>query len=325
MGFSVAPASDPAELEKLRATLRTSSGIFKLHKQFWHIQSGELARRICPIFPKSEHPEIKKLCESVVKSCAVCRKHARPSFRPKRGGLWSHGVNDIIASDVFHVCGVAIVHIVCLFSGWSLFHMVRGREPNNTDLQAATAFWFSIFGVCRVFFSDRGGEYTSQAFSEFLTSHNVFPLFSPPQSPFTNGTCERHNGIGKVWILRLREGCPNAPLGMVVSKAQHVKNLTTRRHGFSAQMLAFGIPERPLTSLHDDLAVPGPPVDQVVRIRHQLAQEARAAVADLNVQQRLRGALNLRLQSIDTSPFSAGELVSELNTCVAVIPAESCT
>lgn len=62
--------------------------IGRIHKKSakWSvaITQGELARRICPLFPQSEHSEIKQLCESVAKSCPVCRKHARPSFRPKR-------------------------------------------------------------------------------------------------------------------------------------------------------------------------------------------------------------------------------------------------
>ena len=249
------------DVAALKAELKTTKGIFKLHKQFWHLQAPELSRRICSLFPASEHENIKKMCVEVVKGCSVCRRFTRPSFTPKRGGFWSHGVNHIIASDVFHVDSHAIIHIIDLFSGFSLFHYVGRREPKNSDLQVAVATWFSIFGVCRIFFSDRGGEYTSHAFSEFLTMYNVKPLFSPPQAPYTNGVCERHNGIGKIWINRLRSACPQAPFSLVVAEAQLVKNLTTRRHGYSAQLLALGLPDgMRLTTLYDDLTVPGPPV-----------------------------------------------------------------
>ena len=85
----------------------------------------------------------------------------------------------------------------------------------------------------------------------------------------------------KIWINRLRSACPQAPFSLVLAEAQLVKNLTTRRHGYSAQLLALGLPDgMRLQTLTDDLTVPGPPVDEVVKTRAQLKQAAREAVSD---------------------------------------------
>ena len=64
---------------------------------------------------------------------------------------------------------------------------------------------------------------------------------------------------------------------MVVSEAQLTKNLTTRRHGYSAHLLAFGLPDdgRPLVSLIDDLSMPPEPVDEAIRRRLELRRAAR--------------------------------------------------
>ena len=40
------PLHDP---DKLREQLRTKQGIFKLHRQMWHLQSEELSRRVCAV------------------------------------------------------------------------------------------------------------------------------------------------------------------------------------------------------------------------------------------------------------------------------------
>ena len=44
--------------DELQAQLSTKEGISKLHRQFWHLQSAELFRRVSSAVPKEKHAEL---------------------------------------------------------------------------------------------------------------------------------------------------------------------------------------------------------------------------------------------------------------------------
>ena len=81
-------------------------------------------------------------------SSPQCRKHRKPGIKPKTGGLWAKSVGDIVAADAFYfrhrqpnplVKGdkggklYAIVHIVDLFSGYSVCYVCPGNEAKAED------------------------------------------------------------------------------------------------------------------------------------------------------------------------------------------------
>ena len=159
-------------------------------------------------------------------------------------------------------------------------------------------------------FSDQGGEFTASHFKKFLSDHGVRHLFSPPQSPYTNGVCERHNGVVKYWMHRLHVDAPDSAIPDVVLEAQLVKNLTTRRAGFSAQFLAFGYEQKPVFQINlQDLTEPAPSVASWQRDRMRLRQAAQSALFDLKTRDGLRQALSKVVQATDKTPFSPGALV----------------
>ena len=168
IAFDVAPLQNDSELDKLRVELRTKAGLMKLHRQYWHISGPELARRVLPLFAPEDHAAIRKLCETVAKACPVCRKHQRPGNKPNKGGLWAVAVNDIVASDVFKIDKHEFVHIICLFSGFSLIVYVGQRPTTGEDVISALYSWLALFGPMRVFFTDAGGEYSGKGLNDMV-------------------------------------------------------------------------------------------------------------------------------------------------------------
>ena len=116
-----------------------------------------------------------------------------------------------------------------------MFWYVGEKPTSGGDVISALYAWLALFGPMRVFFTDAGGEYSGKALDEFRTQFNIKHLYSPPQSPFTNGICERHNSIAKLWISKLAAQCPNHTMKDIAAEAQIVKNITTRRHNFTSQ------------------------------------------------------------------------------------------
>ena len=309
--WSVGWSGDP---EELKATLRTTKGLQKVHRQFYHLSAKEMNRFILPLFEKSEHAALKKHIESVCKTCKICSKFLKLAPKPsgQTKGLYANSVNDIVCADTFFVDGIAIMHFMDLFSGWSLL-ITEGQTATRPELvEKAFYQWISIFaGAPRVFFSDQGGEFINKKIEELLPAHRVKCMQSPVQSPFTNPV-ERHNGIAKTYIKKIKDAHPEAPLELICQESQIVKNLTTRKCGYSAQYLAFAHPDKDATTLTsgiDDLYIPGESVADNVRERVEVRSTARRVVADLAVMRRLQAALTKGMQGTVTGPLTQGQKV----------------
>ena len=135
-------------------------------------------------------------------------------------------------------------------------------------------------------------------------------MFSPPQSPYTNGVNERHNGILKVWLNRIASDTKGLPLIRVLLEAVRVKNATTRRHGFSATFLAFGYkPEDDLHASIQELIEPSMHPDLTMRQRLEARAAAHRALAEFISSEKLKTALTKHLQNTDKTPLTPGTLV----------------
>ena len=300
--------------DELKATLRTKQGLHKVHTQFYHLSAKEMCRFILPLFDKSEHPEIKKSIAADCKNCKICLKFMKIAPKPgvQAKGLWANAVNDLVCADTFFVCNCAIMHFLDLFSGWSL--LVTDETPNTSPELVEKAFylWLQIFGGApRVFFSDQGPEFMALKLEDLFRVRRVKFLRSPAQSPFTNPV-ERHNGIAKIYIKKLKDAHPQTSILIISQEAQVVKNLTTRKFGYSAQYLALAHPDkdaRTLASGIDDLYIPGESVTDHIRERVEVHTTARRLVSELATIRRLQAALTKGMQGTVTGPLFPGQLV----------------
>ena len=277
-----------------------------------------MSRFILPLFPDEERPTIRKLIEKVVAACVICRKFQKVPPKPsgQTKGLWAKSVNDIVCADTFFFEETAVMHFLDLFSGWSLFCVSSNLASHPTPELTKEAFyaWISIFGAAmRCFFSDQGGEFTSHELEELFRCHFTYVLRSPSQSPFTNPV-ERHNGLAKLILSKLREEHPRTttPLRRILQEAQGAKNVFTRKFGYSAQFLAFAQPERDarsLTAALDDLYVPPDSFSGDLQDRLALRRSAQKLVTEVATQRKLQSALTKGMQGTVTGPLSPGSKV----------------
>ena len=315
--------------EEVREQVLTREGLAKLHKQWFHLQEKELFRRVEAFVPDDKKKEIERLCRAVVWSCKSCRAHRKPGVRPKIGGLWAHGVGQIVACDTFEIKHPAddysknlkdgkkhyVLHMVDLFSGYSLCYLCPEDKVRPQDVVACTRKWGERFGkLPDIFYSDQGGEFTGHEFTSYLLSQGIRQMYSPPQAPYTNGVNERHNGILKTWIKRIQEDFPRGaaiPTFLcILREALRVKNATTRRHGYSATFLAFGYkPEDELQVSIQDMVETRWNADPGMAERIKVRAAAHRAVAELLSNEKLKTALTKHIQNTDKTPLKRGMLV----------------
>ena len=99
--------------------------------------------------------------------------------------------------------------------------------------------WIAYFGTPLKFLSDNGGEFGNDVFREMNEKLNVQTLITAAESPFSNSTVERHNGILYEAMVKTQKdvGCdPETALAWAVS----AKNALQNHGGFSPNQLVFG-------------------------------------------------------------------------------------
>ena len=64
---------------------------------------------------------------------------------------------------------------------------------NKTDYRNNNANPYST--VCHKFLSDNCGEFSNEGYRNFYENFNIVPGTTAAESPWGNGTCERHNGV----------------------------------------------------------------------------------------------------------------------------------
>ena len=301
-------------MEEIVEAIQTQAGVDRLHHQLWHLSADKLFERLSTVVQPHAHGELRKLCQNAVTRCKTCRQFMSPGHRPKSGGIWANLPGDIVAADTFFFTykkkKYAIMHLVDLFSGYSVVHLCAKDVPHPEDVLAALGKYIERFGRAPVvFFTDQGGEFTDHTLAAYLNKNSSVHYFSPPQAPYTNGVNERHNGILKVWLSRIGTGS-DAPMELLLQESVAVKNMTTKRHGFSASFLAFGYdPKAPLLVSVNDMTIPGGHLTAEMNHRIQLRQNAQKALSELKTQEFLKEALTKKIQSTDKNPLAKGQIV----------------
>ena len=101
--------------------------------------------------------------------------------------------------------------------------------------------WISIFGAPNCIFSDNGGEFMGDDFYDMYGKFNIKVFGTASFSPWSNGTCKRHNHLITTMLLKIRDGAKfsyDTALAWTIS----AKNLFINHNGFSPLQIVFGLP-----------------------------------------------------------------------------------
>ena len=56
-------------------------------------------------------------------------------------------------------------------------------------------YWIRVFGAPKYFLTDNGGEFVNHEFVDLAEKFNINLRTTAAESAWSNGLCERHNGI----------------------------------------------------------------------------------------------------------------------------------
>jgi transposase InsO family protein len=122
-----------------------------------------------------------------------------------------------------------ILHIIDLFTRYSAACLIKTKRAEEI-IKKVCSVWITNFGAPAMFLTDNGGEFSNESFRELNEKFNVETATTAAESPFSNGTCERHHLIlvEAMQKTMLEEKCdPEIALAYAVA----AKNTLSNRGG----------------------------------------------------------------------------------------------
>lgn len=151
---------------------------------------------------------VSETVQRLTAACKACRT-ARP--RPPRALVTiprpTH-FNDSVAIDLAEIAGRgSFLHVIDLGTRLSRCVAVSDKEA-PTRGRALLSQWINVYGACRVILSDPGRELHNALMRLLAERFNMRVDVTAGQSAWSNGVCERHNGVVKHMVISWRPTTP---------------------------------------------------------------------------------------------------------------------
>ena len=212
--------------------------IIKLHRQFAHPGKDSFIK----LLKQSNLYDVNvQVCiNEVYANCDICIQTSRTPSRPIVCMPMASEFNDVLAIDLKIWRGKYILHIIDMFTRYSVSCFIPNKEP-KTVVDNIMLHWIAYFGhPTKAILNDNGGEFVGKDMVELKMYLNVRSLTTGAEAPFQNGLCERNHAIVDSMLLRLVLDNPDAEVNLLIKWANMAKNCLVNVHGFSPNQLVFG-------------------------------------------------------------------------------------
>ena len=270
----------------------------KLHRYFGHPSS----KRLKDMIQNSEYnsKELITEIEHISENCESCKVYNKDRSRPKVSLLIPNDVNDILCMDLKTLStGHLMFHAIDLFSRFSSTTLIPNKN-RDTIISALFKFWITIFGRPNVVLTDNGGEFVNESFKEMCEQLEITIKTTAGYAPYSNGVCERHNGIIAESYDKLIDELHCEP-AIALAWATNAKNSLENTFGYSPYMMILGkTPSIPglsnvkmITSLNETT------VSKILLDHLNCMYQSRAAFLKANNSERVKRSLRDRICHVE--------------------------
>lgn len=208
----------------------------KLHVRFCHTPADKLKRLLESTGEYDD--EVLKLVDQVSENCRTCKIYKKAPPRPVVGMPLSSDFNHTVAMDLITFDEKWVLHLIDTFARYSQGEVVKSKDK-DVIADALLKAWVSHFGQPQRFLADNGGEFSNKVYAELCERFNIEMAQTAAESPFSNGLCERHNGVLKLSILKTIEDT-HCSLQTALCWAVAAKNSLHGHNGYTPNQLVFG-------------------------------------------------------------------------------------
>ena len=101
---------------------------------------------------------------------------------------------------------------------------MRHSKRQDAIVDAVLKTWISYFGQPQRFLADNGTEFANEECKSMCEMFNIEMAKTAAESPWSNGLCERHNGVIEESIRKVMEDNADMSLETAVVWAVSAKN-----------------------------------------------------------------------------------------------------
>ena len=208
----------------------------KLHRQFAHPNPKVLKRIIqnAGIKNKTLEKEIDLLAER----CLTCLKFQKRPPRPVVSVAWATEFNEVVAMDLKFWGTRFFLVMVDLHTRFCTARVITRKLPPMI-VKAIFLSWIVIFGPPKKILTDNGGEFCNDEMKSLTETFSIEHMNTAAESPWSNGTCERLNGVLGKLVLKILDDS-NCDVPTALAWAVSARNSYYNFGGFSPNQLVFG-------------------------------------------------------------------------------------
>lgn len=211
----------------------------RIHR-FGHATTDEMIRLMKPM--RFNDVRVKRACETVHNSCAICATSGRPANRKKISTTHVHSAfNNEIQADFLYVSihgsRHEILNIIDTGTKYGERVITASRSADEMSRQFETQ-WFYRHGAPKYFSADQ--EFCRPVLRKFLTKHSITIQPRPSRSSNKTGKVERNNGVFKTVLEKIQKADQKSTPQVLIARASFITNLMRGSKVMSAFQLARG-------------------------------------------------------------------------------------
>ena len=208
----------------------------KLHRQFAHPTSRTLNKLIQNA--GIENKKLQKEVESISKKCITCVKFQDRASRPVVCTPMATEFNEMLALDLKIFGKHYFLVIVDLAMRFCSACVISNKMP-ATIIKGLFISWIAIFGPPNKIMTDNGGEFSNPEMRALGESFSIKLITTAAESPWSNGVCERLNGVLGKLVLKILDDV-KCEVQVALAWAVYARNSYYNNSGFSPNQLVFG-------------------------------------------------------------------------------------
>ena len=291
-----------SELKSHESTAR------KLHHQFAHPSSKRLIDYIKTAGIDDE--PLFKAIENISVQCDTCKRYKRVSPKPVVMFPLATEFNETVALDLktYENNKTYFLHAIDHATRFSAAAVIKSKK-SEIIIMNFFRIWIAIFGTPKKVLSDNGGEFANNEFSEMCENLNINHITTAAESPWSNGLCERHNGIIGEVVQKILEEV-NCDLEIALCWAINAKNSLQNVYGFSPHQLVFGKNPQLPSTLSDRLpALEGVTSSKLVGEHLNALHKARQEMIKAEASEKIRRAIRSKTRVHTNTLYLPGDEV----------------
>ena len=280
--------------------------LVKLHRVFGHPS----AVKIVDLLKDAQiwKPEFSAVLDQIVEECETCQRFRKTPSRSKVALPMSHSFNDLVCLDLKSWNGAYILHMIDMWSRYSMSTFIKNKEP-NTVIDVIMKRWIGTFGLMQGLLNDNGGEFSCDETREVASILGVKLFTTAGYSPHQNGLCERVHGVVDLILSKLKMDNPKVDINVLLGWANMAKNSLHTHHGFSSHQLVFGTnPNLPNLLTANPPALEGETMSKIFAEHLNTLHSAREAFIKSEADERIRRALRKKITALEQN-YHKGDTV----------------